>query len=119
MRTRGSGDLGNSAARLSFRGSDIVDALSSAVITEGLNQRVIQIGPGLQHRSRLGVLGTGVCHFWKADRYPIRRQQSPKVMSTERADWTRARDIPAGWSPTSISGEGLTYAWCDRQVLKA
>lgn len=97
--------------------SDIVDALV-AVVTKGMNQGVIQIGP--DYSTSIKEIAERVCAI-SGKQIDIRFDTSKPEGDVDRAaDWSRARTL-LDWAPRTSIQEGLeqTYTWCERQILQS
>ncbi|MCA9185530.1 MAG: NAD-dependent epimerase/dehydratase family protein [Pirellulaceae bacterium] len=95
---------------------DVVDALV-AVVEKGMNQGVVQIGPGQSHSIRdvaetiVRVSGRDIDICFDTGK--------PEGDTDRTADWTRAKTL-LGWSPRTELQEGIakTFAWCHQQLSR-
>ncbi len=95
--------------------ADVVDALVS-IVESGMNQGVIQIGPGHSESIR-GIAETIVDLV--GGNIPMRFDASRPEGDTDRtADWSKAKRI-LGWHPRTNIRDGLskTIDWCRSQIL--
>jgi GDP-D-mannose 3', 5'-epimerase len=97
--------------------ADIIEALVS-VVESGMNQGVIQIGPG--HSESIREIAEVIVNIVGGN-IPMRFDATRPEGDTDRtADWSKAKRV-LGWEPRTDIREGLskTIEWCRTQLLEA